>query len=111
MTKLDKIDAEAGNCQDNGDADYWMRDYAALLIRAVRQLGASHKEAEAFGLELAPIDHDVLALITEEPQHTWRPVKTALTGSLVLYYDCRCGETISVAEYKRRKNVAQELLK
>ena len=39
MTKLDEIDKEAGDCQDNGDAERWMKDYAALLIRAMRQLG------------------------------------------------------------------------
>ena len=36
-----------------------------------------------------------------EHQHTWQPVMTILTGSLILYYDCRCSETISVADYKR----------
>lgn len=40
MNKLDEIDKEAGDCQDNGDAEFWMKDHAALLIRAVRQLGA-----------------------------------------------------------------------
>lgn len=40
MNKLDEIDKEAGDCQDNGDAELWMKDYAALLIRSVRQLGA-----------------------------------------------------------------------
>ncbi len=40
-------------------------------------------------------------VMSDKHVHTWQPVTTILTGSLVLYYDCRCSETISVADYKR----------
>ena len=39
--------------------------------------------------------------MSDHHQHTWQPVTTILTGSLILWYDCRCSETISVADYKR----------
>ena len=67
MSKLDEIDAEAGSCQDNGDADYWMKDYAALLIRAVRQLGAIVLDEYGSLLEAkTELDPDVLELIGGE---------------------------------------------
>ncbi len=36
-----------------------------------------------------------------EHQHTWLPVRTILTGPVIVHYECQCRETISVAEYKQ----------
>ncbi len=39
MSSLDEIEIEAAECEDDADSTNWMKDHAALLARAVRQLG------------------------------------------------------------------------
>ncbi len=65
MTNLDEIEVEAADCESDADSTNWIEDHAALIIRAVRQLGAERKALKDGLIDelVPPLDPDVLELI------------------------------------------------
>ena len=81
------------------------------LAWAIRMVLRDFEDNDSPHLSVAAVKavQSVEALaLADECQHIWLPVKSVLTGSVGLRYDCQCGETLSVAEHKRREALAEE---